>query len=194
MREILFRAKRVDAKAIDLPESEKWACGFPVEHNGVMWIYTGEIKIRYDLKSPYGYEPYAETVKLHVDPSTVCQYTGLTDKERKKIFDGDICTVYNRFHEVDIIGVVRFGEYNQDGSGEEYRPVPVLGFYVETVTYTARNDWGKIPEFEKKTSLLHMMVEDSDSCVDHYENFRIIGNIFDNPELLKDSRTESEVE
>lgn len=62
MREILFRGKRTDDK--------KWVFG-DLEHNG-----------NHVPKFVDGYT---------VDPETVGQFTGLTDKNGKKIFEGDIC-------------------------------------------------------------------------------------------------------
>ena len=65
MREILFRGKRVD--------NGEWEFGSFVSPN---WITV-----------PMGEEIYGSEI---VDPETVGQFTGLTDKNGKRIFEGDI--------------------------------------------------------------------------------------------------------
>lgn len=67
MREILFRGKRFD--------DGEWVYGFYSNTKGE----TGRFHHIEDDKSI-----------VRVDPDTVGQYTGLTDKNDKKIFDGDI--------------------------------------------------------------------------------------------------------
>lgn len=94
MREILFKAKRKNWR--ELPKDEWWVVG----------DYIHE---------PYGkviqYYEEGNRVKAVIDPNTVCQYIGRTDKNRNLIWENDII----KHERSDTIGTVKW--YQEDYVG-----------------------------------------------------------------------------
>lgn len=129
MREIIFRGKRV--------RDGEWVYGYLyITHTGTYEIgqYSEEYKI--------------ERMCSVVIPETVGQYTGLTDKNGKKIFEGDILAV---------------GE-----NGKSYQNV-----YVHYKNGAFRVSIFAIDILESRNT-----------------ESEVIGNIYNNPELLKGGEEE----
>lgn len=94
----------------------------------------------------------------NIIPETVGQFTGLIDLNGKKIFEGDIIADY--FGKV--YGVVEYGEGSFDSGILKY-----TGFYCKSSSIS--NDGNLCNESNK----------------DYWNRHQVIGNIYDNPELLK---------
>lgn len=92
MREILFKAKRLD--------NGEWVQGYIVRHPSA--VQVGESSPWYIHTPPV--DPDDNGGVFNIDPETVCQYTGLTDKNGAKIFEGD--KLSDKYGDT---GVVKFG-------------------------------------------------------------------------------------
>ena len=112
-REILFRGKHIHAMDSNEHLNGTWVHGYLSDKN---YIYD---------KSLEG--------EFLVDEDTICQYTGLTDKNGKKIFEGDIV----RYGEV--CGEVKFGLHESNWQIGKYNQ----GFFVTfPKEYLLRNELG----------------------------------------------------
>ena len=134
MREILFKAKRKD--------NGEWVEG----NYGFFKSVNGNEKMHHIT---------TESGKaIRIDPTTLCQFTGLTDKNGKKIFENDIiqtngCLTW-------LIAYDKNAFVCKDSSMETY--------------FALFEQWGY--DWKNKED-----ISPSDT-------FEVIGNIYDDPELL----------
>lgn len=134
MREIIFKAKRID--------NGEWVEGCLVIDHSRSNLFEYRMQ---PVESGVLYAP-------PINPETICQYTGLTDKNGNRIWENDICDRKEPYPE---IVKMYNGDWTLDYSyscGKDYGCCYCnLGFYT-----VERKEVG------------------------------VIGNIFDNPELLQE--------
>ena len=149
MREILFRGKD--------PETGTWYEGFYMALSDTTYCFRGDYDahpdntkhyIVFDRMTDWGLSN--QHLRADADPSTVGQYTGLKDKNGKRIFEGDIVKTSDITHE----GVIQI-------PGKSFEIAMRKGCWV----MVAWEDWD--------------FLETNRECI------QVIGNIHDNPELLK---------
>nr|DAV96699.1 MAG TPA: YopX protein [Caudoviricetes sp.] len=134
MREILFKAKRID--------NGEWVEGY---YQRRYYFLGNEEHLIFHADS-YKVWEYAE-----IDPETLCQFTGLCDKNGNRIWENDILMAH------------------------------LDEFYPEDTTYEIV-EWGVAGLVGNETgSVDREYLGEFD--LEHYE---VVGNIFDNKELLQE--------
>ena len=166
MREILFKAKQID--------------------NGE-WIEGSLIDLDIDSGYCYIVQPYkkasilpiifliTDRMKL-VDPETLCRFTGLCDKNGNKIWKNDILMCHGNPKDLVKAAFGEFGVRNiETGSIVD----KVVGWHYEVVPTDAIS---RCEPFCWPMPLTEYYI---DRC-----EMEVVGNIFDNPELLQEESDE----
>lgn len=167
MREFVFRGKpKNEAEYEVLRELYEDDCENGFIYGSLVVDYNKYYICVMAIQVRSGIDKYITTI-IEVFPETVGEYTGLKDKNDKMIFEGDI--VKNKWCFIKGNSIVRFGEYKSCDSSNDYQ-CGHLGFYLEHIN-----------DFNKRVFRKDIMYF-ANKC-------EIIGNVFDNPELLR-SETE----
>ena len=151
MREILFRGKNTD--------SGEWAEGYLVQTQSHTYIiqpgwYKDDLFI-----SLYN-------IIDEVDPETVGQFTGLTDKNGKKIFEGDLLNGF------------QYPFYRSESADHNY--------FAEVIWFTGNCAFGLYTHKHQTAKVRGISAGNADFIEDFdSDDWEVIGNIHDNPELLE---------
>lgn len=114
----------------------------------------------FDIVEGYGLpnSPYRDITITELNP--LMQYTGLKDKNGEEIYEGDIVEVNKGWST---------GGYNSIG---DYEPPTEIKYLRKVVWKETGLDWNGI-------------VSGSTLCANNCKYFTVIGNIYENPDLLK---------
>lgn len=154
MREILFRGKKTDGEWIK-------GIAFPHGINGKVTMFRQ-------------HPADGSLIGDEVIPNTVGQYTGLTDRNGRKIFEGDIISLH---------------QFLFDGSEYE-KEILVSIEYMDDIMCFGLNlleaeEIKKYMGYDTNSSD-KVVVPFNDFCGLHEESCEVIGNIHDNPRLLRE--------
>lgn len=130
------------------------------------WLVGYVVKYGYTGKEKYYIVPShaSDLYAIEVDPFTICRCTGLKDKNGKLIWENDVVKCVDENNDIEFTAIIEFGNPN--------------GLY----------DWGYQLQHIKGDEpnldiLLWVDMEEAGATC------KVIGNIFDNPELYKREKT-----
>lgn len=153
----LFKAK--------FDDSDRWVKGQLVEVNDTYLIIPNHAS-----KILAGWFSTSNIIEVKKD--TICQCIGLKDKNGNLIWENDILlqkTTEKHWCEWQRMGLVKYGEHDWNEGVYGYKNI---GFFVESIVKEG-------DETRMKPGLCQ-----EDLVVENYP-YEVIGNIFDNPELLE---------
>ena len=154
MREILFRGKRAD--------NGEWVEGILFNAEEDTFIIPHGNEYSYNPIEGLAFDVYG----CKVAPETVGQFTGLTDKNGVRIFEGDIL----RGFEYPFCSNIN-GEFN---------------YFAEIVWFDDSSAFG-IYTFKNPKSNVRGISEGNTDYLEYFnaDKWEVIGNIHDNPEFLE---------
>ena len=160
-REILFKAKRKDWR--NLPEEEWWVEGYYVYCRKRHYILPV-------LNKTIGYDE-REDEWIEINSGTLCQSTGLKDKNGRKVWENDILRGHNNN---DDLARVVFGEFNVIDVDTLETVDRVIGWHTEVIK---TDELSKCEPFCLPMPLADFYIKRSE--------FEVFGNIFDIADLLE---------
>lgn len=156
MREFLFKAKRID--------NGEWVEGYYIRDQ----YHIGGKDIIFYRKDSDRFTVYTNII----DIETLCQFTGLCDKNGKKIWENDILMCHGNPKDLAKVLFGEFGVINIETSSIVDK---VVGWHYEVVPTDAIS---RCEPFCWPMPLTEYYI---DRC-----EMEVVGNIFDNPELLQE--------
>lgn len=160
MREILFKAKQID--------NGEWVEGYYLRDQ----YHIGGKDIIFYRKDSDRFTVYTNKI----DIETLCQFTGLCDKNGNKIWENDILMCHGNPEELVKAVFGEFGVRNiETGSIVD----KVIGWHYEIIPTDA------ISRCEPFCWSMPLTKDYIDRC-----EMEVVGNIFDNPELLQEESDE----
>ncbi|RHM40443.1 hypothetical protein DWZ70_02915 [Mediterraneibacter gnavus] len=161
-REILFKAKRKD--------NGEWVEGYYIYHIKRTICPIGDSVKPEDEQHVIMRDGFSDwnmprdTVVYEINPDTLCQYTGLTGKYGKKIWENDILRGYQYPYRSD-------GNDNYFAEVTWFENCPAFGIYT----------------FKNPKSNVCGISEGNTEFMENWnsEDWEVIGNIFDNADLLE---------
>lgn len=169
MREILFRGKRTD--------NGEWVEGYFYRKYFPELPHDRPVIQHQPKYNPKEWIP--KYMVAEIDPSTVGQFIGLTDKNGKKIFEGDI------FKFNDEVWESYYTSCGTEYDSWEVENYGVVGFYE----YSGRFDFIEY-KFNENSVEADLHENNAIDFAEFVSELEVIGNIHDNPEFLKEGAEE----